>query len=66
MSKIYFVKEDTEEIQLQFRASTPSIFKQYDETPLSVGIGDITTTILSIESNKRNLDKSKVKLTNIN
>ena len=38
----------------------------YDKTPLSVGISEITTTILSIESNKRDLSKSKVKLTNIN
>lgn len=66
MSKIYFVKEDTEEIQLQFTASTPMKSHIYDKTPLSVGISEITTTILSIESNKRDLSKSKVKLTNIN
>ena len=66
MNKIYFVKEDTEEIQLQFTAYTPPGSKNYDRTPLSVGIEDIKTTINSIESNKRYLDKSKVKLTNIN
>lgn len=66
MNKIYFIKEDTEEIQLQFTASTPPMRKIYDRTPLSVGINNITTTINSINSNKRNLDKSKVKLTNIN
>lgn len=66
MNKIYFIKEDTEEIQLQFTAYTPPGSKNYDRTPLSVGIEDIKTTINSIESNKRHLDKSKVKLTDIN
>lgn len=66
MNKIYFIKEDTEEIQLQFSASTPPKSLVYDNTTLSVGIDEITTTILSIESNKRDLSKSKVKLTNIN
>lgn len=66
MSKIYFVKEDNEEIQLQFTAHTPRADHNYDGNPLSVGINDITTTINSIKSNKRNLDISKVKLTNIN
>ena len=66
MNKIYFIKEDNEEIQLQFTASTPKADHNYDGTPLSVGIDDITTTINSIESNKRDLNKSKVKLTNIN
>lgn len=66
MSKIYFIKEDTEEIQLEFTASTPRADHNYDGSPLSVGIDDITTTINSIKSNKRNLDISKVKLTNIN
>ena len=66
MNKIYFVKEDTEEIQLQFTASTPMKSHIYDKTPLSVGISEITTTINSIESNKRDLSESKVKLTNIN
>ena len=66
MSKIYFIKEDNEEIQLHFTARTLPMNKAYDRTPLSVGIGDITTTINSIGSNKRDLSESKIKLTNIN
>lgn len=61
-----FIYEELEQIQLTFTARTPSISKNYDGTPLTVTTDEISTSIDSISSNKRHLDKNLVNINNAN
>lgn len=66
MNKIYFIKEEPEQIQLTFTAHTPPKSKNYDNSPLTVTTDEISTFIDSISSNKRHLNRDLVSINNAN